>query len=74
MEAFTIAYTVLGGLGIFFYGMKTMSDALQTVAGDMIKTIINSLTANRVCTICRDACYNDYSKLLSNNCYGHWFC
>lgn len=48
MEAFKIIYSVLGGLGIFFYGMKTMSDALQSVAGDVIKNVINSLTSNRI--------------------------
>lgn len=48
MEVFKIAYTVLGGLGVFFYGMKSMSEALQSVAGDMIKSIINTLTKNRV--------------------------
>ena len=35
-------YTVLGGLGVFFYGMKGMSDGLQSIAGDMIKNIINT--------------------------------
>lgn len=48
MEVFKIIYTVLGGLGVFFYGMKSMSEALQSVAGDMIKSIINTLTKNRV--------------------------
>jgi phosphate:Na+ symporter len=48
MEAFKIIYTVLGGLGIFFYGMKSMSEALQSVAGDAIKSIINTMTKNRV--------------------------
>lgn len=48
MEVFKIIYTVLGGLGVFFYGMKSMSEALQSIAGDMIKTIINTLTKNRV--------------------------
>ncbi|MDA8792314.1 Na/Pi cotransporter family protein [Bacteriovoracaceae bacterium] len=47
MSLFQIAYTVLGGLGIFFYGMKTMSDSLQAMAGEVIKRIINSLTSNR---------------------------
>lgn len=47
MEAFTIIYTLLGGLGIFFFGMKFMSDGLQAVAGDVIRKIINSITANR---------------------------
>lgn len=47
MEAFTIIYTLLGGLGIFFFGMKFMSDGLQAVAGDVIRKIINSITSNR---------------------------
>ncbi len=52
MEAFKIIYSVLGGLGIFFYGMKSMSEALQSVAGDVIKNIINTLTKNRVYALC----------------------
>lgn len=47
MDTFKIIYTVLGGLGIFFFGMKMMSDALQAVAGDVITKVINSLTTNR---------------------------
>ena len=48
MQAFEIIYSVLGGLGVFFYGMKSMSEALQSVAGDMIKNIINTLTKKRI--------------------------
>ena len=51
MSAFTIIYTLLGGLGIFFFGMKLMSDGLQAVAGDVIRKIINSLTSNRVMAV-----------------------
>ena len=51
METFKIIYTVLGGLGIFFYGMKTMSDALQQAASDVITKVINSLTTNRVLAV-----------------------
>lgn len=47
MTAFQIAYTALGGLGIFFYGMKLMSEGLQAAAGKMIRDIINSITTNR---------------------------
>lgn len=47
MDTFKIIYTLLGGLGIFFYGMKTMSDALQQAASDYITKVINSLTSNR---------------------------
>jgi phosphate:Na+ symporter len=47
MEVFTLIYTVIGGLGLFFYGMKSMSDALQAVAGDVIKNCISAITKNR---------------------------
>ena len=51
MSAFEIAYTAMGGLGIFFFGMKMMSDALQATASDVIKKIINSLTSNPVLAV-----------------------
>ncbi len=44
---FQISYTFLGGLGIFFIGMKTLSEALQAIAGNLIRRIINALTTNR---------------------------
>lgn len=47
METFTIIYTLLGGLGLFFYGMKFISDGMQAISGDIIRKMINSLTANR---------------------------
>lgn len=47
MDTFQIIYTLLGGLGIFFYGMKQMSNALQETASDVITNVINSLTTNR---------------------------
>jgi phosphate:Na+ symporter len=51
MDTFKIIYTLLGGLGIFFYGMKQMSDALQQAAGDLITKTINSLTTNRILAV-----------------------
>lgn len=51
METFKIIYSLLGGLGIFFFGMKFMSDGLQAVAGDVIRKIINSLTSNRIMAV-----------------------
>lgn len=47
IDWFQMFYTVLGGLGVFFYGMKGMSDGLQAMAGDVIKKVINTLTTNR---------------------------
>ncbi len=51
MDSFKILYTFLGGLGLFFYGMRTMSDSLQSMAGDVIKKVINSLTTNRLMAV-----------------------
>ena len=47
MNYFEMAYTVFGGLGIFFYGMKGMSESFQALASDTIRRVINSLTSNR---------------------------
>ena len=43
--------TVLGGLAIFIFGMKQMTDGLQLVAGDKMKSILNFFTKNRVAAI-----------------------
>lgn len=51
MEVFKMVYTVLGGLGIFFFGMKSMSEALQSAAGDVIKKAIDTITKNRVYSV-----------------------
>ena len=47
MDWFKMAYTVLGGLGIFFFGMKLLSEGLQSASSRVIRKIINSLTTNR---------------------------
>lgn len=47
MSHFQMGYTVLGGLGIFFLGMKFLSESLQALAGDVIRKVINMLTTNR---------------------------
>ena len=48
----TLAYgpmlTALGGgLALFLYGMRKLTDALKTVAGDGMKTLLARLTTNR---------------------------
>lgn len=47
MYFFKIFYTILGGLAIFFFGMKNMSDGLQAMGGKLIRNIIDSATTNR---------------------------
>ncbi len=38
---------LIGALGLFIYGMKIMSEAIQKVAGDKLRDIMNTITANR---------------------------
>ncbi len=38
---------LFGGLALFLYGMKMMSDGLEDVAGNRMKKIMEKLTANR---------------------------
>lgn len=42
---------VLGGLGIFIYGMKLLSESLQRVAGDRLRSFLSSMTRNRVSAV-----------------------
>jgi phosphate:Na+ symporter len=37
-------FTLIGGLGLFFLGMKTMSEALRKVAGDSFKKTLEVIT------------------------------
>ena len=39
--------TLLGAVGLFLYGMKVMSEGLQKVAGDRMRTILSAMTRNR---------------------------
>jgi phosphate:Na+ symporter len=39
--------TLIGSLGLFIYGMKLMSEALQKVAGDKMRSILSAMTSNR---------------------------
>ena len=43
-----ILFHTFGGLGLFIYGMRTMSDGLQNVAGDKLRKILETVSANRV--------------------------
>ncbi len=45
---FEILFQVIGGLGIFLYGMHHLSNGLQTVAGERLKWLIGKVTNNRI--------------------------
>jgi len=40
-------FKLLGGLGVFIYGMKIMSDGLQNTAGDSLRNGLEKVTRNR---------------------------
>ena len=39
--------TLLGGVGIFLLGMKNLSEGMQTLAGERLRSMIGTLTDNR---------------------------
>lgn len=39
---------LIGSLGLFLYGMKIMSEGLQKMAGDRLRSILTAMTTNRV--------------------------
>jgi len=41
-------FGIVGGLGLFLYGMIQMSDGLKKVAGTKLKNILESMTKNRI--------------------------
>ena len=45
--ALTNIFGLLGGLGLFLFGMTLMSQGLETAAGSRLKQILEKLTANR---------------------------
>lgn len=42
----TLVFSLMGGLGLFLYGMKMMSDSLANVAGAKLRTILEKMTKN----------------------------
>ena len=39
-------FLVVGGLGLFLFGMRTMSDGLKRAAGDRMRKILRAVTRN----------------------------
>jgi phosphate:Na+ symporter len=44
---YKMIFQLLGGLGLFVYGMKLMGDGLQKAAGEKLKRLLEILTSNR---------------------------
>lgn len=43
-----LIFGLVGGLGFFFFGMKTMSDGLKKIAGDRLRDFLGIITKHRV--------------------------
>ncbi|GAB4326080.1 MAG: Na/Pi cotransporter family protein [Candidatus Sumerlaeia bacterium] len=51
MDALKVVFGLLGGLGIFLYGMHYMSEGLQRIAGHRLKDLLATLTRNRLMAV-----------------------
>ncbi|MGY8720083.1 MAG: Na/Pi symporter, partial [Verrucomicrobiia bacterium] len=40
-------FEILGSLGMFLFGMKVMSEALQKLSGDRLRSLMRTMTSNR---------------------------
>ncbi len=47
ISLFLIMTGLLGGLGMFLYGMEMMGDGMKMTAGDSMRSILEKLTSNR---------------------------
>ena len=48
----TELFTVLGGLGVFLFGLRVMSGGLQKLAGAGLRSVLAGLTRNRFAGVC----------------------
>ena len=48
MDIFQQVLLLIAGLGVFLYGMKMMSDSLENIAGNQIKTLFSKITSNKL--------------------------
>lgn len=50
-EIVEIVVSMLGGLALFLYGMRMMSNGLELTAGNSMKSVLEKLTSNRIISI-----------------------
>lgn len=66
---------LIGGLGLFLYGMTLMSDSLEKAAGAKLRGVLELFTKNRYVGIIVGRCvYGDYTVLQCCNGYGCQLC
>ena len=65
---------ILGGLGIFLFGMRVMSEGIQKVAGEGMRRIMATMTQNRFFwSSYRGVGYLPGSIIICYYCYGSKF-
>ncbi|GHV63096.1 phosphate:sodium symporter [Spirochaetia bacterium] len=47
MAIIGVLFRIVGGLCLFLYGMKVLSDGIQQAAGDRLQRVLNFMTGNR---------------------------
>lgn len=47
VDIFVSILQLIAGLGVFLYGMKVMSDSLESIAGNQIKTLFSKISSNK---------------------------
>jgi phosphate:Na+ symporter len=52
----TLLWKVLGGFGLFVLGMKSMSDGLQKLAGERVRSSLEKITGNRLTAALMGSC------------------
>ncbi len=48
LQVLTVVLNLCGGLGLFLFGMKYMSEGINQVAGNKMKSLLEKLTSNRI--------------------------
>ncbi|MDR1390093.1 MAG: Na/Pi cotransporter family protein [Treponema sp.] len=51
METIALFFRILGGLCLFLYGMKVLSDGIQQAAGERLQKTLNFMTGNRFAAV-----------------------
>jgi phosphate:Na+ symporter len=56
LMSLTLLWNVLGGFGLFVLGMKSMSDGLQKLAGERVRSLLEKITGNRLTAALMGSC------------------
>ncbi len=51
METLIVVLNLIGGLGVFLYGLRVMSEALQKAAGARLRAVLGRATQNRFSSV-----------------------